>query len=674
MSHYIPMPAYPDMMPVDISFVFDDEKPAGKHGFLRAEGDEMRFEDGTLARFWGVNINGAACFPSKEYAPKCARRLAQAGCNIVRFHQLDADQGTPNIFSFTKGKRVTTTRQFDPQSMDLLDYFFHCLKEEGIYVYLDMLTYRHFKEGDGVVDHHLLRDKADPWCYTNPHLIELQKEYATNLWTHMNPYTGLAYKDDPAVVLTEIVNECDLFHDNASYRPGYRPAPYYQTEFRHLFRDWLAENNIKYDWENCDLFVKDTPMLDFKIYQQHKFYQTMYDHMRSIGVKIPITGTNWTRGIDNIYAHRDMDFTDSHHYHYDWKWTNYNRICQNRSITSFPSIFPTLARMRVANKPFFVSEWDAPWPNSYRAEGPIYYAAIGALQNWTGFTIHTYSYNTRLNEMKVIGKESSTTIGGVPHREGIFSTWNDPAKFGLFYHAALIMRRGDISPANKKVAVSMDLHAPKMGVAFNNLLEQHRAASTYGHELPEGYDEVVDADVAYNRPEPGFWRSDNGQMWRDLNKMYGVIDTPRTQIVYGHMGRNHMSSIAKKRVNCAVNTSSLSVDVITDFAVFALSSLSNAPIETTDNMLLSTVGRVRNTDMLFDGEKLLDVGKPPIMAEVIEADVRIKTEHGDRMAVWGINAEGFYCGQVESRYEDGYLCFHLGDEHDAACYYLISVV
>ena len=26
----------------------------------------------------------------------------------------------------------------------------------------------------------------------------------------------------------------------------------------------------------------------------------------------------------------------------------------------------------------------------------------------------------------------------VTYREGIFSTWNDPAKYGLFYHAALV--------------------------------------------------------------------------------------------------------------------------------------------------------------------------------------------------------------------------------------------
>lgn len=76
MSQYIPTPAYPDAMPVDISFVFANEKPAGKHGFLKADGDDFRFEDGTLGRFWGVNFNGGACFPEHDYAEKVTQRLA----------------------------------------------------------------------------------------------------------------------------------------------------------------------------------------------------------------------------------------------------------------------------------------------------------------------------------------------------------------------------------------------------------------------------------------------------------------------------------------------------------------------------------------------------------------------------------------------------------------------
>ena len=44
-------------------------------------------------------------------------------------------------------------------------------------------------------------------------------------------------------------------------------------------------------------------------------------------------------------------------------------------------------------------------------------------------------------KLKII---ASSPVAGVPYREGIFSVWNDPAKFGLFYHSALILRRGDV--------------------------------------------------------------------------------------------------------------------------------------------------------------------------------------------------------------------------------------
>ena len=51
MERYIPFPAFPDRGPLDVSFLFADEKPAGKHGFLTARGEDFVFEDGTPARF-----------------------------------------------------------------------------------------------------------------------------------------------------------------------------------------------------------------------------------------------------------------------------------------------------------------------------------------------------------------------------------------------------------------------------------------------------------------------------------------------------------------------------------------------------------------------------------------------------------------------------------------------
>ena len=670
MSRYIPTPAYPDRMPVDISFVFENERPAGKHGFVHADGDVLRFEDGTAARFWGVNFNGGACFPDKNYAHQVTNRLAQAGCNIVRFHQLDAEWDTPNLFAFSKGRRVTTTRKLDVVSLDRLDYLISCLKEAGIYCYLDMMTYRKFKEGDGVPFHEDLLDSGKPWSLIDPRMIELQKEYASQLWNHVNPYTGIAYKDDPVFVLTEITNECDLFLDSPQKKVDYVEIPYYVNMFRTMFRDWLEERGLSYDWESCDLYAKDDVLYQFKIDVTKKYNREMREYLRSIGVKIPITGSNWAHGPAFAKAHEEMDFTDNHSYFYDWKWGNTERVCAHRSITSTPNV-TALAGQRQPNKPFFISEWDMPWPNAFRAEGPIWYAAVGAFQNWSGFTIHTYAYTTQLDKMEVLGKELSAPVGGVPYREGIFSTWNDPAKFGLFYHSALMFRRGDVSPAKEKVAFRVTDYKKLNYQAALSGVERHQMAITFSDQLPEGFHSLIDDVDAVPREKETLITSDTGELWRNLTRQIGAVDTPRTKIVYGFIGKGGSAASTQKRKPVFIDLDGMSVDSRTDFGVVALSSLTDDPISCSENMLLTAIGRARNTGAQFDGDKMLEVGHAPILSEVVEADVKIRTDMGKHLKVWGVNAEGFYSGKLYTEYEDGVLSFHIGDMNNPACYYLI---
>ena len=144
-----------------------------------------------------------------------------------------------------------------------------------------------------------------------------------------------------------------------------------------------------------------------------------------------------------------------------------------------------------------------------------------------------------------------------------------------------------------------------------------------------------------------------------------MVDTPRTKCVYGKIGNTN-------RVKAdTIPMDGMRVHGKTDFGVIALSSLTDAGIETSDNMLLSAIGRARNTNATFDGEKMIDVGSAPILAEVIQATVSIKTVHGKSLQVWGVNAEGFYAGKLETTYEDGWLSFDIGDENNPACYYLI---
>ncbi len=76
----------------------------------------------------------------------------------------------------------------------------------------------------------------------------------------------------------------------------------------------------------------------------------------------------------------------------------------------------------------------------------------GSLQGWSGFSIHTYRYAT-WGPVDSLGGGTST-INSITYRNH-FDAFNDPAKFGLFSHAALIFRRGDVRPAKKRAVIKV---------------------------------------------------------------------------------------------------------------------------------------------------------------------------------------------------------------------------
>jgi len=683
MSRFIPFPAHHDYAPIDISYLFEDEKPAGKHGFLKAQGDRFVFEDGTPVRFWGTNLNSGACFPEHAYAEKLAKRLASYGCNIVRLHQMDAEWALPNIYMCRRGRRLANTSTYDPESFDRLDHFISCLKKEGIYIYLDMLTYRKFKEADGVRNAVALANRAGPYCMFDPRLIALQKEYCKTLWEHYNPYTGLCYKDDPVFALSDVANEIDIF---TSFTHKITVEPY-ASEFRERFRRWCMENGRSTDADSADLNdLTNDNLNDYKIRVCHDYYDGMMDYMRSLGVKIPLTGINFSwRFLPCKAAQHIGDFNDSHLNVRHLRWDPFQfppeRCSRDISLHELPEwgAFRN-ARMRHFGKPFFTSEWDLTWPNRYRAESSIMMAATGMLQNWSGFTIHTYAYTSLLQDMHILGKETcANSIGGTGYREGIMSTWNDPAKFGLFYHAAIITRREDVSPARNKYTVKVeDLQCNDYGAflpkpdrrSFITSTELSQIGSDYYGDYPDAIGDQIPL-VDQSRGEV---TSDTGELYRSWVKRYGTVDTPMTKAAYGMLGRNGPLQLKGLKLSCR-----------NDYAVIALSSLENGvEITKSPSVLLTTVGQAENTDMKWskapdpvqknDGfapyVQLDDFGKPPILAEVIEADVELETCHSN-MVVWAISSEGLLLGNVPSVYEDGKLKFTLGGKY-ASIYYLIQ--
>ncbi len=181
------------------------DKPAGRLGWVQAGTDGHLYSGGERIKFLGVDICAGAAFPKKEESEKIAARLAKFGVNAVRFHHMDASWESFNIFDQSYGN----TRHLSEEALDRLDYFISCLKENGVYTDLNLLVSRRLTSADGLpseIDSVDWKDQQVLGFFIDE-VRELQKEYASQLLTHYNPYTGLSYVEDPAVAFVEIVNE-----------------------------------------------------------------------------------------------------------------------------------------------------------------------------------------------------------------------------------------------------------------------------------------------------------------------------------------------------------------------------------------------------------------------------------------------------------------------------------
>ncbi len=191
----------------DVSFL--NEKPAGANGFIVPKnGHFVQSKTGKPIRFFGANLCDAAAFPSREDADKVAAHLAKLGINLVRFHHLQNDWG-PKQTIWKPGKSMI---EVDPAKLDRLDYLIYALKKNGIYVNLNLQTTRTYVPELGFPES--VRKIKTSFCKKvdtfDRRMIELQKQYAKELLDRRNPYTGLRYKDEPALAVVEINNENSL--------------------------------------------------------------------------------------------------------------------------------------------------------------------------------------------------------------------------------------------------------------------------------------------------------------------------------------------------------------------------------------------------------------------------------------------------------------------------------
>lgn len=215
------------------------DAPAGHDGFITVEDGHFVDGNGERIRFLGVNNSFDGNFPAKEDAAQIAARLAKFGVNCVRFHHMDtlrAPNGIWEAGTFDK-------QALDAEQLDRMDYFVHQLKNQGIYININLKVGRKTVEADGIEQADLFPTYDKGPDHYHPRLIELQKDYARDLLTHENPYTGNRYVDEPALAMVEIVNESGLVRE--WYRGMLDDLPEQHTQpLEALWNQFLQE---KYD-------------------------------------------------------------------------------------------------------------------------------------------------------------------------------------------------------------------------------------------------------------------------------------------------------------------------------------------------------------------------------------------------------------------------------------------
>ena len=540
---------------------------------------------------------------------------------------------------------------------------------------MDLLCYRKFKPGDGVEAVDQLGEAAKPYTAFDSRLIELQKKYAYDMLTHINPYTGLAYKDDPAIALVGLVNENDVIGRKITVEP-------YRSRLEQQYRAWAAERDIPVSGDPVDFSVRSEPIMRFLVEVEQRFYREMISYLRELGVRVPVTGTNMSLGgLPILWALGAADYSDCHTY---WRYIEHGikrSMLANRYVA-----FERLSFMRRLDMPFFVGEWDEPWPNEWRAESPLIMAAVAALQDWSGLTTHTYRYRHTAPVEHIGG----VIMGRYRHRR-YFDTFNDPAIFGLFQHAALIFRRADVDTARETVGIqipeemvfgsflnyptpySWSAHGDAKPEALEKIpalilaSEKHKIGMVLPGATPEA-DALVAPTEAQVNEHTDQVTSDTGQLHRNLEKRIGWIDTPRTKAAYGFLGDSG-----------EVSLDGLTIRAESPFAVIAISSLTDESVVTSSQLLLTAVGRADNSGAQYNADhtEQLDSGHGPVLIEVIQAAIELETTQPS-LNVWAVSPEGLYSGTVPTEYRDGKLRFVIGrpqashgGDIDPTMYYLI---
>ncbi len=626
------------------------DKPAGAHGGVRMAGDHFEFEDKTPVKFWGVNLSyGGGCAPDKKTADFTAARFANYGVNGVRLHKFSYPADQMGIGDLNDSTRMT------PEGLDRLDYFAAQLKSNGVYFGWSHTYGFHVGPANRArllaydeIERHLNRNTYGFINFAED-VQDLMIEMVVKLLHHRNPYTGLAYAQEPALSFIELQNEDDIFFYTSE--KAFTACPTYRRHFTARFCDWLAarygaEEKFERAWAgalkpgeslaakniepqtNPWFFGQDNlprqsggprqRLLDSAAWLheiQDRFYARFAKAIRDAGYEGPLCGSPWQAPamLPHYYNLRSdalAGYIDRHNY---FGGGLFDSMLAHPGSGYFSS-----GLQQVANRPFGLSEWIHVYPSLYSAEGPAIVAAYGmGLQGWDA----SYEFQAQAAP-RLFGDR----VGWPP-----WGVWEAdvPTQLGQYPALARMLYRGDVREGDiiSTRRVSPDELASGR-FAFSDTVTQEGDIKSFGGSVPPEalaagrvVVEFTDTPQPSTFPDLATFRagaaivSGTGQLaWDTSGRGFFTVNTPGTKAAVGFAeGKELRLGDVTIRLACPYAS------------VFLTALERGATLTNAGSALLCATARNCNSGFKYFtlDSHTLDNGQAPILLEPVRATVAI---------------------------------------------------
>ena len=431
------------------------EAPAGKYGRAVMTPDGhiafeknstpqrfMGFSGDPDAKVWKTSSDRDFPFLAAEYA----RAVRAQGYNLFRMHGFD--------------EWVMTGSRKDqkplPRYMDRWDRMVYEMKRQGIYLQLNIFAFAHYVPDQ---NRFLTTEKRNAnkvlFLVGDPGIRARFAETSRKVLNHVNPYTKLAWKDDPVFIAVEYYNELGLGIELTR-----RMEQAYPAEYRYFKEKWRDFLNRKYaalpkganphsaaTMENPPIPVAWDRSQLRSDYDEF-WYECMKDAyrfcdqvMKDCGYKgltlqcpmpaLRCAAVSW-EGVQIVDAHGYLS-------HPDGGEQPGATVDQSSSITNAANVFRRRFGQHIYGRPFFFNEHNYCFRSPYQYEKPLSLGAYAALNDWDSLAIHAGAVALKNDQ-----------------RASSFYAANNPVlRAGEFLSTLFFLRR-DVAPAKHSLAIALN--------------------------------------------------------------------------------------------------------------------------------------------------------------------------------------------------------------------------